>query len=223
MGWKAWSLQLLGGILVLGLLLVGLYSGSQPQPSQATPMAVTAVDPRHKIATFAGGCFWSIEGVYDELPGVVSAVSGYSGGQLKNPSYEQVSGGMTGHAESVRIVYDPTKVSYEKLLQVFWHNIDPTVKNRQFFDAGTQYRTIIFYHNAQQKQAALKSKAELEKSGRFKTPIVTEIQPAGAFYTAEAHHQNYAHTHAMHYQAYRQASGRDAYFASVWGKDALKH
>src|SRR6185369_5434316 len=151
----------------------------------ATPLAqaVTTVNvpPGDAVATFAGGCFWCMEPPYDKLPGVVATISGYTGGRKPNPTYEEVSSGSTGHAESVTVVYDPKKVTYEKLLDVFWHNIDPTVKDRQFCDGGNQYRTAIFYHDEAQRKAAEASKAALEKSKPFKEPIVTEIVMAGPF------------------------------------------
>ncbi|HEX9079360.1 MAG TPA: peptide-methionine (S)-S-oxide reductase MsrA, partial [Desulfuromonadaceae bacterium] len=140
-------------------------------------------------AAFAGGCFWCMEHPFDELPGVVSVTVGYTGGQKKNPTYEEVSAGGTGHAESVQVVYDEKRISYEKLLDVFWHNIDPTTPNRQFCDAGNQYRTAIFYYSETQRKIAELSKKALEKSKPFKGPIVTEIEPAGVFYPAEEYHQ----------------------------------
>jgi len=136
-------------------------------------------------ATFAGGCFWCMEHPFDELPGVVSVTSGYSGGHTKNPTYEEVSAGGTGHAESVQVVYEPSKITYEKLLSVFWHNIDPTAPDRQFCDSGSQYRSAIFYHSEEQRRSALKSKESLENSKRFREPIVTGITRAEAFYPAE--------------------------------------
>ncbi|HEY9841156.1 MAG TPA: peptide-methionine (S)-S-oxide reductase MsrA [Candidatus Obscuribacterales bacterium] len=212
---KQSGLKLLAGILTTAALLSGIGGA---QPGQARALAAPAAP--YKIATFAGGCFWSIEGVYDDLPGVVSATSGYSGGSQADPSYDQVSSGGTGHAESVRVVYDPKKVSFQKLLDVYWHQINPTQRNGQFYDEGSQYRTIVFYHNDEQKRLAMASKASLEKSHRFKAPIVTAIQPASPFYAAEEHHQNYAHLHRDHYMAYRVGSGRDAFFKSVWGSSA---
>lgn len=215
---KAGLRKLLGGAAMIVALLSGLYLSQGTQPGQASPVAPPKAP--YQMATFAGGCFWSIEKAYDGLPGVVSATSGYSGGHVADPTYAQTSSGSTGHAETVRVVYDPRKVSYEKLLDVYWHQIDPTVRNRQFFDTGSQYRTIIFYHGERQKQLALASKAALEKSRRFKGPIVTEILPAKPFYAAEAHHQDYARKHPDDYASYRIGSGRDAYFKSVWGSSA---
>src|SRR6266496_3965733 len=136
---------------------------------------------KFQIATFAGGCFWCMEPPFDKLEGVISTTSGYTGGHKKNPTYEEVSSGVTGHAESLRVAYDPAKISYQKLLEVFWHNIDPTTPNRQFCDRGSQYRSAIFYLDDEQKRAALESKAALEKSKPFKEPVVTEIKPAERF------------------------------------------
>jgi methionine-S-sulfoxide reductase len=170
-------------------------------------------------ATFAGGCFWCMQPPFDKVKGVLSTVVGYTGGTQENPSYEQVSSGRTGHAESIQITYDPAKVSYEQLLDVFWKNIDPTTLNRQFADAGSQYRTAIFYHTEQQRKLAVASKEKLEKSGRFKEPIVTEITPASKFHPAEEYHQSYYKKNSMHYNSYRSASGRDKFLKEVWGSD----
>jgi peptide-methionine (S)-S-oxide reductase len=150
----------------------------------AAPLAAPA-QPATEKATFAGGCFWCMEPPYDSIPGVISTISGYIGGRTANPTYEQVSAGTTGHTEAVQVVYDPAKVTYEKLLEVFWVNIDPTVRDRQFCDAGTQYRTGIFYHSEAQRKAASASKEALGKSKPFKEPIVTPVEMAGTFYPAE--------------------------------------
>jgi peptide-methionine (S)-S-oxide reductase len=171
-------------------------------------------------ATFAGGCFWCMEHPFDEFTGVVSVTSGYTGGQKKNPTYEEVSAGGTGHAESVQVVYDPTKVTYEKLLNVFWHNIDPTAKDRQFCDSGHQYRSAIFYHNEEQHRVALQSKALLEKTKPFKGPIVTEIVQAGEFYPAEDYHQHYYKKNPIRYRFYRARCGRDDRLKELWGSAA---
>ena len=171
-------------------LLLGLATISQAQaPKPATKPA--AATPGYAKAVFAGGCFWCMEPPYDKLDGVVSTTSGYIGGQKKNPTYEEVSSGRTGHTEAVEVVYDPKKVSYQKLLDVFWRNIDPTVKDQQFCDVGSQYRSGIFYHNDDQKRRAEASKAALEKSKPFKGAIVTEITRATEFYPAEDYHQDY--------------------------------
>ena len=171
-------------------------------------------------ATLAGGCFWCMEAPFDKLPGVVSVTPGYSGGQLKNPTYEQVSAGGSGHAEAVQIIFDPAKTSYSKLLDIFWHNIDPTVANRQFCDVGSQYRSGIFYHGEEQRRVALQSKAALEKNKPFKEPVVTEITQAGIFYQAEEYHQHYYKKNPLRYKYYRNGCGRDRRLNELWGSAA---
>ena len=173
-------------------------------------------------ATFAGGCFWCMEAPFDNLPGVVSVTSGYTGGTMKNPTYKQVSAGGTGHAEAVQIVYDPARIGYTKLLDVFWHNTDPTVSDRQFCDVGAQYRPGIFYHSEEQRLLALKSKEALEKSKPFKDPIVTEVTKAGEFYPAEEYHQHYYKKNPIRYRYYRNGCGRDQRLKELWG-DAAGH
>jgi methionine-S-sulfoxide reductase len=168
-------------------------------------------------ATFAGGCFWCMEPPFKMLDGVTSVVSGYTGGQVPNPTYSQVCEGDTGHTEAVQVTFDPAQISYARLLEVFWQNIDPTAVNRQFADAGTQYRTGIFYHDEAQRREALESKQALEKSGKFDRPIVTEITAATAFYPAEDYHQEYYKKNAGHYKAYRKGSGREDYLKRTWG------
>jgi peptide-methionine (S)-S-oxide reductase len=185
----------------------------------ASTAAVT-VPPGHAVATFAGGCFWCMEPPFDKLPGVVATISGYTGGTKTNPTYQEVSSGTTGHAEAVQVIYDPKKVTYEQLLDVFWHNVDPTVKDRQFCDGGTQYRTSIFYADAAQRQAAEASKAALEKSKPFKAEIVTPIVMASAFYPAEDYHQDYYKKNPVRYQIYRSGCGRDARLKELWGDKA---
>ena len=172
---------------------------------------------RLETATFAGGCFWCMEAPFDKLPGVVSVTAGYTGGQVKNPTYEQVSAGTTGHAESVRIVYDLQKIGYKQLLDIFWHNIDPTVKNRQFCDVGNQYRSAIFYHTDEQYRLAEESKKELEDNKPFKGPIVTDIVPASEFYPAEEYHQHYYKKNPLRYRYYRYGCGRDQRLKELWG------
>jgi peptide-methionine (S)-S-oxide reductase len=167
-------------------------------------------------AIFAGGCFWCVEADFEKLPGVVKAESGYIGGQGQNPTYEEVSAGRTGHAEAVRVWYDPQKVTYEQLLEYFWRHVDPTVKDRQFCDVGSQYRTAIFYESDAQRAAAEASKAALERSGRVPR-IYTEIAPAGTFYLAEEYHQDYYKKNPIRYRYYRSGCGRDARIAEVWG------
>jgi len=169
-------------------------------------------------ATFAGGCFWCMEPPFDKLDGVISTTSGYTGGAGENPTYKEVSAGKTGHAEAVQILYDPEKVSYEKLLDVFWHQINPTTPDRQFVDVGSQYRTAIFYHDDEQRRLAEESKDRMAGSGRFEGPIVTQIVPAGPFWPAEDYHQDYYTKNPLRYKFYRFNSGRDQYLEKVWGK-----
>ena len=173
---------------------------------------------RLEKATFAGGCFWCTESDFEKVDGVVEAISGYIGGSESDPTYEEVSAGVTGHAEAVEILFDPDKVTYRQLLEVFWRHIDPTDPGGQFVDRGSHYRSAIFYHDDQQKQQAEASKAELERSGRFDKPIVTEIQKADTFYPAEEYHQDYYRNHPLRYRYYRYGSGRDQFLARVWSE-----
>jgi len=182
--------------------------------------SVARGEPPLKEAVFAGGCFWCMEGPFDTLAGVVSTTSGYTGGGKKNPTYEEVSAGGTGHAESVRVVYDPAVVSYERLLEVFWHNIDPLARERQFCDTGNQYRSAIFYADEAQRRAAEASKSALETSGRLKGPIATLIVPAGDFWPAEEYHQDYYRKNPIRYRYYRGGCGRDSRLKELWGDDA---
>tara|TARA_X000000368_G_scaffold226499_1_gene178769 strand:- start:768 stop:1349 length:582 start_codon:yes stop_codon:yes gene_type:complete len=173
----------------------------------------------YEKAYFAGGCFWCMEPPFEDLDGVIEATSGYMGGSVENPTYEEVTTGTTGHAEVVEILYDPEVVSYEELLEVFWRNIDPTALNYQFADVGTQYRTEIFTVGENQKKLAEKSKVELGSSGKFDKPIVTTITEAPAFYIAEEYHQDFYKKQSMRYQMYAQASGRKGYLENTWGED----
>jgi peptide-methionine (S)-S-oxide reductase len=198
-----------------GAALALLLSGGLAQAQGTAGMAPTAK------AVFAGGCFWCVESDFDKVPGVLSTTSGYTGGKLANPSYEQVSSKSTGHAEAVEIVFDPAKVSYEQLLEHYWLTIDPTTKDRQFCDVGTPYRTAIFAQDAAQLKAAQASLAALEKSKPFKEPIVTQVLMAGPFYAAEEYHQDYYKKNPLRYQYYRHSCGRDARLKELWGKQAL--
>ena len=171
-------------------------------------------------ATFAGGCFWCMEPPFESLDGVVSVTSGYTGGKEANPTYEDVSSGTTGHTESVEIVYDPAKVKYEKLLDLYWHNVDPTTADRQFCDRGHQYRPAIFTHDDEQKNLAEASRAEIEKTKTFKEPIVVEIVAATRFYAAEDYHQDYYKKNPIRYKYYRHGCGRDDRLDRLWGKAA---
>ena len=174
---------------------------------------------QHEIATFAGGCFWCMQPPFDAVPGVMSTTVGYTGGTKLNPTYEEVCGGQTGHTESIQVVFDPRRVSYAQVLDVFWRNIDPTTLNRQFADAGTQYRTAIFYHSEEQKHLAIASKERLGRSGTFGKPTVTEITPASTFYPAEEYHQAYYKKNPIRYKLYRIGSGRDGYLRKMWEKE----
>ena len=185
--------------------------------------ATVNVPPGQSVAYFAGGCFWCMEPPYDNLPGVTATISGYTGGRVANPTYQQVSSGSTGHAEAVAVVYDPKKVTYEKLLDVFWHNVDPTVRDQQFCDHGNQYRTAIFFANEEQRKAAEASKAALDKSKPFKEPIVTQIVMAGPFYPAEDYHQDFYTKNPVRYNLYRSGCGRDARLKQLWGDKAGGH
>jgi peptide-methionine (S)-S-oxide reductase len=172
------------------------------------------------VATFAGGCFWCMEPPYDKLDGVTATISGYTGGSKVDPTYEEVSAGGTGHTEAVEITYDPAKVSYEQLLEVFWRNVDPLDAGGQFCDRGSQYRTGIFVHDEEQRRLAEASKQALADSGRFEQPIVTEIEAAGDFYPAEDYHQDYYEKNPVRYKFYRWNCGRDARLAELWGEEA---
>ncbi len=192
----------------------------------ATPLLAASAGPNTPVqspasqqekAAFAGGCFWCMEHAFDQLPGVISVTSGYTGGQKKNPTYEEVSAGGTGHAESVLVIYDPAKIRYKRLLEVYWHNIDPTVKDRQFCDVGHQYRSAIFYYTKEQERLALQSKAELEKNKPFQGSIQTEIVSAGPFYPAEEYHQHYYRKNPVRYWFYRTSCGRDKRLKELWG------
>jgi peptide-methionine (S)-S-oxide reductase len=189
----------------------------------AAAAVLLAAPPERATAVFAGGCFWCEEAAFEGLPGVISVTSGYTGGHAKNPTYEEVSAGGTGHAESVEVLYDPSKTSYGKLLDVFWHNIDPFQKNGQFCDHGTQYRSAIFYKDETQRGAAEESKRKLEEDPRFRGKIATEIVPAGPFYRAEEYHQQYSRKNPLRYRVYRLGCGRDARLKEVWGEAAGGH
>lgn len=171
------------------------------------------------FATFAGGCFWCMQGPFEEIRGVISVVSGYAGGRTKNPTYEQVSSGKTGHVEAVQVTYDPETVSYETLLDVFWRQIDPTNDAGQFADVGSQYRTVIFYHDDDQRRQAEASKQALDASGKFTRPVATQVLPYTTFYPAEEYHQHYAEKNPREYGRYKKYSGREAYIRDTWGSD----
>ena len=200
--------------LVLGGgLLLGMNGTSVSQSAKGN----------YAIATFAGGCFWCMERPFDELDGVISTTSGYTGGQTVDPTYEDVSAGGTGHAEAVQITYDPQKISYRELLAVYWPNTDPTTPDAQFCDHGDQYRPAIFYHNDEQRELAEETKEEIERTKTFSAPVVTEITKATAFYPAEEDHQDFYMKNPIRYKIYRFTCGRDARLATLWGTDHDRH
>jgi peptide-methionine (S)-S-oxide reductase len=196
--------------------------GPKPAPAGSPASAPTQPPAARAVAVFAGGCFWCMERPFEALPGVASVVSGFIGGHVENPTYDQVSRGGTGHAEAVQITYDPRSIDYARLLDVFWHNIDPLTANAQFCDRGSQYRAAIFYGNDHERDAALASKKQLEDSRRFSSPIVTEIVPATQFYPAEDYHQDFYKKNPVRYFSYRTGCGRDRRLQELWGEEA-KH
>jgi peptide-methionine (S)-S-oxide reductase len=200
--------------LLLAAILFSLLGAARAgaEPSSAPARTATAI--------FAGGCFWCMEPPFDALDGVLETTSGYTGGKLDHPTYEQVSAGGTGHAEALRVTYDPARVGYERLLEVFWHNIDPLRHDAQFCDEGDQYRSAIFYSDDEQRRLAEVSKAALEASHRFDRPVVTEIVPAKTFYPAEDYHQDYYRKNPIRYRYYRFNCGRDARLGELWGDKA---
>ncbi len=198
--------------IVLGLVLMLAQPGSIfAEGKDQTPSA-----SRLEKATFAGGCFWCMEEALDRLEGVITTTSGYTGGQKRNPTYEEVSAGGTGHAEAVQITYDGAKIDYEKILELFWRNIDPTTPNKQFCDVGSQYRAAIFYHNQTQKRLAEDSKKMVERTKKFSEPIVTEIIPATEFYPAEEYHQNFYQKNPIRYKFYKYSCGRAQRLQELW-------
>ncbi len=207
--------------LVWAMLLLLMLAGCQR--AETAPQAPTEragqKNENLRVATFAGGCFWCTEADFEKVPGVVKVISGYTGGKKENPTYEEVSSGTTGHVESVQVYHDPSKVTYEQLLDYFWKHVDPTDPGGQFVDRGNQYRSVIFYHDEEQRQRAEKSKKALSASGKFDKPIVTEILPLNRFYPAEEYHQDYYKKHPVKYKFYRYNSGRDQFLKKAWGND----
>ena len=196
-----------------------LFIGTMFIATVAMAQAGAAAGAQLEKATFAGGCFWCMEPPFEKLDGVKEVISGYTGGHKNNPTYKEVSSGTTGHVEAVEVIFDPTKVSYEKLLEVFWKQVDPTDDGGQFVDRGSSYVTGIFYHSSEQKRLAEASKNRLERSGRYDKSIVTPIRPAGPFYRAEEDHQDYYKENPIRYKYYRYNSGRDKYLERVWAKE----
>jgi peptide methionine sulfoxide reductase msrA/msrB len=210
----------IGLFFMIGAVLLFMMGNQRSEAVQKGAKMVTGKEEMSlQKATFAGGCFWCTESDFEKLPGVVKVISGYTGGTKENPTYAEVSSGKTGHVEAVQVYYDPTKITYEELLDYFWKHVDPTDAGGQFVDRGSQYRSVIFYHDEDQKRLAEKSKEALSKSGRFNKPIVTEILKFTKFYEAEDYHQDYYKTHALKYKFYRYASGRDQFLEKVWGKE----
>lgn len=206
--------------LFFGLMAVGLQgAANETGARQDEGRVMNKAQKKTQTATFAGGCFWCVEADFEKVEGVVEAVSGYTGGHREHPTYEDVSSGGTGHLEAVQVVYDPQKVSYEELLQVFWRHVDPTDPGGQFVDRGEQYTTAIFYHDEEQKRLAEKSKKALDAGGRFDKPIVTDIRELSEFFKAEDYHQDYYKTHGIRYKFYRWNSGRDQFLEKTWGKE----
>jgi len=208
----------IGAILLIGIVLFGFQKINAKQLKQKEKSSLMKTEPKNlKTATFAGGCFWCVESDFEKVDGVVEAISGYTGGQKPNPTYKEVSAGGSGHAEAVQVRYDPDKITYKELLEVFWRHVDPTDAGGQFVDRGSQYRAAIFYHDEEQKRIAEESRAELEKSSQFSKPIATEIVPLTEFYTAEEYHQDYYRKNPLRYKFYRYGSGRDQFLKSTWG------
>jgi peptide methionine sulfoxide reductase msrA/msrB len=209
-----------GFMIRIALAVALLAAVASPRVVHADAATPAAQQPgRTATATFAGGCFWCMQPPFEKLPGVVSTTVGYTGGHTRNPTYEEVSAGATGHAESIQIVYDPSTISYQQLLDVFWHNIDPLTADAQFCDHGTQYRSAIFVHDDAQRQLAEASKQRLVASGRFDRPIVTEIVAATQFYPAEEYHQMYHEKNPVRYRYYRWNCGRDQRLQALWGDE----
>lgn len=204
--------------LLLSMLLGACGPTSADTASATADAANTNAERDSGVAIFAGGCFWCTEADFDKLPGVLSTTSGYIGGHLENPSYEQVSAGNSGHIEAVQVRFDPSQTSYAKLLEAYWPTIDPLTANAQFCDRGAQYRSAIFYATAEEQALAEASKAALQASGRFNQPIVTEILPATTFYPAEDYHQDYYQNNPLRYAYYRNGCGRDKRLEQLWGK-----
>ncbi len=227
-----WAVQVIIQRLLVGLSVVVLSAttvacvpaNSSALDTEGLPAATaisTSVDTSLSTATFAGGCFWCMEKPFDELPGVVSTISGYTGGQVENPTYTQVSNGNTGHVEAMQVTYDPDQVGYAILLDTFWHNIDPLDNRGQFCDKGSQYRSAIFYETAEQQQLAEAAKQSV--ADQLGDSVATDILPAATFYPAEDYHQNYYQTHPVRYRVYRFGCGRDQRLNEVWGDEASAH
>lgn len=220
---RSTPVRLISGTLATAAVVVGVAAfiprGVARKAEAPTPPAPVAYTFRTDTAVFAGGCFWSMEKAFEHLPGVLSATSGYSGGTLANPSYEDVGTGRTGHAESVQVVFDPARVTYARLLDVYWHSIDPTSTNGQFCDHGPEYRSIVFWRGPEQRRLAEASKTQVQRHFN-RRPVTTQLQASMPFYAAEAYHQDFADRNAAHYNAYRVGCGRDRRLRELWGDAA---
>jgi methionine-S-sulfoxide reductase len=203
--------RLLAAFALLTSLLTGCTQAAADDPAKIV------IPPNSAAAVFSGGCFWCIQPPFDEAKGVYITYVGYCGGNTQNPTYEEVSSGETGHRESIEVFYDPTKITYQQLLAIYWHNINPTQADGQFYDVGSQYTTAIYYSNDKEKQEAVASRDALQKSGKFSAPIATKILPLVKFWPAEEHHQEFSHKDPAHYEAYHSGSGREDYFQNTWG------
>jgi peptide methionine sulfoxide reductase msrA/msrB len=212
------TIILIALMITFGLILVGFQKSNNLQEKMDTTMEKKLENLSE--ATFAGGCFWCTESDFEKVDGVVEVISGYVGGQTQNPTYQEVSAGGTGHAEAIRVLYDPQKITYNELLDIFWRHVDPTDSGGQFVDRGSQYRPAIFYHDEEQKRLAEESKIKLETSGRFNEPIATEIVPVSEFYRAEDYHQDYYKKNPLRYKYYRYNSGRDQFLKKAWTESA---
>jgi len=214
------TIFLLSGLVLLALLTAsGRVIGTGGKEMNSTDRNTIPTPTETRTAVFAGGCFWCTESDFEKVDGVIEVISGYTGGHVPDPTYKQVSGGGTGHVESVKVIYDPSRVSYEKLLEVFWRKVNPTDAGGQFVDRGSQYRSVIFFSDSRQRMLAEASKEKLAASGVFKDPIVTEILPLGPFYEAEEYHQDYYKKNPIRYHYYRYRSGRDQFLEKTWGEN----
>lgn len=212
------TLRLLLLLLIVLLAVWGINSSVSKEKQGDKEKVMEINSDEYQTATFAGGCFWCMQPPFDRLEGVVKTNVGYSGGTEMNPKYEEVASGRTSHAEAIQIVFDPEKIRYEKLLETFWINIDPTQEDGQFADSGRQYRTAIFYHDDEQKKLAEESKKSLAESGKFNKPLVTLIEPFKSFYEAEEYHQKYYEKNPIHYNMYKKGSGREGFIKKTWAK-----
>ena len=216
------AIYIFGITILIGIILFGFQYTKNQRQAEAMEMEKKYDAKNFHQATFVGGCFWCTESDFEKIEGVVEVVSGYTGGDEKNPTYEQVSSGATGHYEAVQVYYDPLKISYAELLEVFWRHVNPTDAGGQFVDRGPQYRSAIFYHDEEQKALAEKSKVDMDKSGVFKGPLVTPIIPLSKFFPAEKYHQDYYRKNPLRYKYYRSGSGRDQFLESTWGNMPAK-